>query len=452
MNRSLQVQELVYDLNQEWVDWRNTELKKKVVTHADANEEFNPNSGPQLIRLLYGRMGLPIISKTDTGLPSTDGETLENLLNHTDHTDTLNFLHALIAYKAVNKILTSVIPALETAQLGPDGWHYLFGNFNLGGTVSGRLSSSDPNLQNLPAKEGYSKLIKSCFKAPPGWFFCGIDFSSLEDKISALTTKDPNKLKVYTDGYDGHSLRAYAYFGESMPDIIADNVASINSIQKKYPHERQDSKAPTFALTYQGTHYTLMMNCGFSEEKAKSIEAKYHELYKVSDQWVADKLDQACKDGYITAAFGLRLRTPLLHQVIRNTSKTPREAAAEGRTAGNALGQSWCLLNSRACSEFMGKVRASEYQYDIKPCAQIHDALYFLVRDDPFAMEYANFYVVEAVEWQRHPDIWHPVVKLGGTFSIFYPDWSQEIELPNYATSDEITQVFKAHLQKLNSK
>jgi len=100
----------------------------------------------------------------------------------------------------------------------------------------------------------------------------------------------------------------------------------------------------------------------------------------------------------------------------------------------------------------MGKVRGSLWRHDIKPCAQIHDALYFLVRDDPSAMEYANFYVVEAVEWQRHPDIWHPVVKLGGTFSIFYPDWSQEIELPNYATSDEIGQVFKAHVEKFNLK
>ena len=120
----------------------------------------------------------------------------------------------------MDKILTTVIPALEGAQQGLDGWYYLFGNFNLGGTLSGRLSSSDPNLQNLPATgTRYAKLIKSCFAAPPGWFFCGIDFNSLEDRISALTTKDPNKLKVYTDGYDGHCLRAYAYFGDQMPEI-----------------------------------------------------------------------------------------------------------------------------------------------------------------------------------------------------------------------------------------
>ena len=74
-----------------------------------------------------------------------------------------------------------------------------------------------------------------------------------------------------------------------MPDI-KDNVESINSISEIYPELRQESKAPTFALTYGGQYHTLIKNCGFSKEKALSIEAKYHELYKESDTWVADKL------------------------------------------------------------------------------------------------------------------------------------------------------------------
>jgi DNA polymerase-1 len=80
-------------------------------------------------------------------------------------------------------------------------------------------------MQNIPAsgstkaKQRLAKLIKECFEAPPGWIFCGLDFDSLEDKISAVTTRDPEKIKVYTDGYDGHCLRAFAYFGEHMSDI-----------------------------------------------------------------------------------------------------------------------------------------------------------------------------------------------------------------------------------------
>ncbi len=342
-------------------------------------------------------------------------------------------------------ILDTFIPALEGAALGPDGWYYLFGFFNLAGTVSGRLSSSDPNLQNLPANSKYAKLIKSCIEAAIGWIFAGLDFSSLEDRISALTTKDPQKIKVYTDGYDGHSLRAFAYFREQMPDIV-DTVESINSIAKKYKDLRQTSKTPTFALTYAGTYITLMANCGFSQEMAIKIESRYHELYKVSDTWVANKLAEASEKGFVTVAFGLRVRTPLLKQVIQGNRKTPHEAEAEGRSAGNALGQSWCLLNSRAGTEFMGKVRASQHRTSIRPCAQIHDAQYYLLRDDVSVVAYTNRHLVKAVQWQDHPDIQHDAVKLSGELSLFWPTWVNEIGIPPEAEADDLTKVIELAL------
>ena len=439
------VQRFTHRMNEAWVQKKNSTLKKKRVTLADAKEVFNPNSSPQLQDLLYEMLGLPILGLTDSKQPSTDRDTIMALVNHTHDPDVKAFLEAMLTYSAVNKILTSFIPAMENAAEGPDGWHYLFGNFNLGGTLSGRLSSSDPNLQNLPSSNSklpinkkISKLIKSCFQAPPGWLFCGLDFASLEDRISALTTKDPNKLKVYTDGYDGHCLRAYAYFGDQMTGIDPDSVDSINSIQSKYKTLRQESKVPTFALTYMGTFKTLMKNQGWAMDKAKMVEERYHELYAASDQWVAAKLDQASRDGYVTVAFGLRVRTPLLKQVIRGTSKTPYEAEAEGRTAGNALGQSWCLLNSRASAEFMGVVRKSKHRLNIRPCAHIHDAQYMLVRDDIEDVMFANEHLVNAVKWQDHPDIWHDEVKLGGEFSIFWPSWSSEIVIPNGATQAEV--------------
>lgn len=429
-------------LRQEWVDDKNAKLKKKQVTLADCDIEFNPNSGPQLQKLLFDYIGLPVLGLTKSKQPATDGDTIKALRTHTQSEDVKELLNALIDYKLVDKIITSFIPAFRNAQPGPDGWHYLFGNLNLGGTVSGRLSASEPNLQTIPSGSKYAKKIKKCFEAPPGWIFCGLDFASLEDRISALTTKDPQKLKVYTDGYDGHSLRAFAYFGEQMPDI-EDTVESINSIQHKYKSLRSDSKAPTFLLTYGGTYMGLMKNCGFSEEKAKTTEKRYHDLYVVSDMWVQAKLDEAAKTGYVTAAFGLRVRTPLLAQVLRGTCKTPYEAEAEGRTAGNALGQSWCLLNNRAGSEFMRKVRASEFRLDIRPSIHIHDAQYFMIRDNMDTLQYTNKHLVEAVNWQDHPDIAHPEVGLGGELSLFYPTWANEIEIPNHATPEEVHQIIQ---------
>jgi len=449
---------IVVDFTKHYLDVQyakkmNAKWKKKSITPAEACQEFNPNSGPQLQDLLFTWLKLPILNYTNGNQPSTDGETIEALVNHTDNSDIIELLENFKVLKVVSKITSSFIPALEGAFKGKDGWHYLFGNFNLGGTLSGRLSSSDPNLQNLPStgkgkplNAKYAKLIKGCFKAPPGWLFVGIDFNSLEDRISALTTKDPNKLKVYTDGYDGHSLRAYSYFGHLMSGVDPNSVASINSIAKKYKPLRDRSKNPTFTLTYQGTYHALVKKYGFTTEEAMEIEKKYHELYQVSDDWVNAKLKQATSSGYITAAFGLRLRTPLLAQVIRGNSKTPPAAEAEGRTAGNALGQSWCLLNSRAASAFMKRVRTSDYRYDIRPSSQIHDAQYYLIRDDLELLEYTNQYLVKEVEWQEHPDIQHPLVKLGGELAIYYPSWAEEHSIPNGANCNEIQIAFQESL------
>lgn len=230
------------------------------------------------------------------------------------------------------------------------------------------------------------------------------------------------------------------------------DVARINSIGDRYKHLRQDSKTPTFALTYQGTFMTLVAKCGFTKAVAQMIERRYHEFYRVSDEWVAARLDEASRVGYITAAFGLRVRTPLLHQVVRGNSKTPYEAEAEGRTAGNALGQSWCLLNSRAGVEFMQTVRGGPHRLDIRPCAHIHDAQYYLIRDDIDIVAYANEHLVNAVFWQDHPVIAHDIVKLGGELSIFHPSWAHEIVIKNKATEADIRKAVGSHLSKLEEQ
>ena len=202
-----------------WED-KQASLKKKIVSLEDfVHVLFNPGSPLQLQQLLYETLGLPILDYTDTKQPATGVKTLNKLINHTQDQSIKDLLTNLINLGKVEKILSAFIPAFENAMVKPDNWHYLHGSFHLGGTVSGRLSSSNPNMQNIPAGSKYAKIIKEMFQAPPGWLFGGADFASLEDRISALTTKDPNKLKVYTDGFDGHCLRAYAYFGDQMPDV-----------------------------------------------------------------------------------------------------------------------------------------------------------------------------------------------------------------------------------------
>jgi DNA polymerase-1 len=416
-----------------WAEKRNEKLKKKRVKPDDCEDTFNPDSPIQMQGLLYTVMGLPIISYTATRQPSVDGDTMKALINHTEEKD---LLKQFIELSQVGKLISSFVPHFVNA---PDvgGYHCLYGFYNIGGTQSGRLSSDSPNQQNLPSSgNDFAKYIKQMVRAPKGWLFVGADFSSLEDKIITLLTRDPNRLKVYLDGYDGHSLRAFSYFRDQMPDI-EDTLESINSIGKKYKKQRQDSKAPTFALTYFGTYLTLMKNCGFTEEMARKIEANFHELYKASDEWNARKLAKAAEDGYTTLAFGLRLHTPVLAASVRGSAR-PSEAAAEERSAGNAFGQSYGLLNSRAAHAFSDRILEAKLHNDIKPAAQIHDAQYYWVKRSVKLVKWVNDNLIPEMEWDGLPELQHPQLKLGGNLIIYSPDWASEIALPNGATYGQI--------------
>lgn len=218
-------------------------------------------------------------------------------------------------------------------------------------------------------------------------------------------------------------------------------IGIINSIPQKYKSLRQASKTVTFAAQYQGTYRTFMSSSGFSEKEAKSIEANYHNLYKTSKLWLDKLILDATKNGYITGAFGLRVRTPILKQVLWGSGKVPYEATAESRTAGNAAQQGWGLLNNRAQNEFLATVEASAHRLDIQPVASIHDALYFIVKNDPNVVKFVNDNLIGSMSWQDHPDITHDKVKLGAELAIHYPTWANEISVPNKATLEEIRAI-----------
>lgn len=453
-----EIKQVEHILNQrELIKWNSDSKHKKVKTIKDFNKTFNPGSTNHVAILLYDILKIPVIELTEGGQPSCSSKTLKKLINRITDQRLLDILQLFIDISAVDQILVLFIPAFQRTPTMSDGTKGLFGSFNLGGTKTGRLSSSKPNLQNLPSTGSpYAKPVKDIFVAPKGFIFVGADQRSLEDRISALTTRDPNKIKVYTEGYDGHCLRSYSYFQEKMPDITEEinkgeksEVEIINSIKARYPELRQKSKSITFCLTYSGTKYALMQECGLSEEDAIQAESRYHELYKVSDQWVKDHVNKACKEGYVTCAFGLKLRTPLIKKAIMGDKHTLKEARAEARTAGNALGQSWCLLNNRSANEVMQIVWNSPYKYDVLPVAEIHDALYFFVKDNLETLSWFNKILIKAMEWQEDPIIAHDKVKLGGDLEVFYPTWAHGIDIPNGASKDEIVEVL---LNEKNNK
>lgn len=218
-----------------------------------------------------------------------------------------------------------------------------------------------------------------------------------------------------------------------------------------YKNVRQESKAVSFALQYGGVASTLVTNSGFTIEEANKILKNYKNLYQVSEKDKLDHIIQASKDGYVTGAFGLRIRTPCLGGSVIQTKVTPKEVESEQRSANNARFQSYCLLTQRAGVAFMEKVIKAGLQNSIKLINYIHDACYILATDDVDVIKFINDNLVKEFEWQKDPVIAHPQVKLGGELSIFWPNWSKELSLPNYISTDQIWQLVIEYNNKLYS-
>ena len=172
-----------------------------------------------------------------------------------------------------------------------------------------------------------------------------------------------------------------------------------------------------------------------------SIVSNYKDLYKESEEYTAGRIAQATKDGYVQIAFGLRLRTPVLAKSILGNSKTPYLATAEARTVGNALSQSYGMLTCRALNEFMGRVYASEYSHDIVPTNLVHDAIYLMIRNNIHVVKWVNDNLMDCMSWQELDEIKHDKVKLSAELGLFYPDWSNEITLPNNINGKQIKEI-----------
>jgi|TARA_R110000737_G_scaffold96025_1_gene130090 DNA polymerase-1 len=212
----------------------------------------------------------------------------------------------------------------------------------------------------------------------------------------------------------------------------------INSIEHKYPELRRESKGPTFALQYLGTWHTLHKRGGFPVKQAKKIEIAFHELYAVSGEF-NDKNKRFMEEhGYAECAFGLKLQTPIIAKTILGTSKTPYEAEAEVRSANNAITQSWGMLLNRAMIATNARIEKAGYGTDILPINMIHDAGYFLVKNDPILVKFLNDVLIDEMEWNDDDRIRSTAVPMMASLEIG-KSWDKLINLKNNLTLKEIT-------------
>lgn len=200
---------------------RNSKLKTKQITAEDEPQEWNPNSVDHIAVLLYDVLGYEPTEFTSKSKPSTDSKTIKHYYDLYEHP----LLEVLIRYKEMYKVRNTFLPVMMRCINGELDIPLLSGSLNIGSTVSGRLSSSGSeytcNCQQLPSTgTRLAKAFKSTIGSiDPEWILVGFDFASLEERINTILTKDPHKEIIYTQGYDGHSYRAYYYFKDQMPDI-----------------------------------------------------------------------------------------------------------------------------------------------------------------------------------------------------------------------------------------
>jgi len=192
-------------------------------------DKFNPNSNPQLVKLLHYFYRIPIMQFTANGNPSTDKDTLKmymeavNLNTFDEFQPLKKVLNEIKLLNEMGSITSTFIPAFLEYSVEKGDIYYLFGNYKFPGTVSLRPTSSNPNMLNLPSTGSpYAKSIKKCVKPPKGRVMLSADFDSQEHKANALITKDPNMLAEYASGLDGHGYRAIHYFFKEFPKRFRD--------------------------------------------------------------------------------------------------------------------------------------------------------------------------------------------------------------------------------------
>jgi len=430
------VVELINQLKREELEKRNIKLKTKQLVIDDINIEFKPGSGKQIQKLLYEIIGLPVIEYTISKQPSTSGDTLKALLNHTNEPEVISLLNNLKDFYDVNKILTGFIsPFYEYIFYRPSTkcW-WLTGNHKLGGTISNRLASNSPNLAQLPSNSKYGKLIKSIFVAPNNWLFTGSDFSSLEDCIIANLSRDTNKVNIFTKGIDAHSINAYGYFKEEFDKrgLVYDvnDPESINKIKKEAKDLRQNSKSYTFAISYGQEAPGMAKKQGIPIEKAISIVNGYKELYKELVKWNEENKKFMQKNGYVKCCWNHGVKTPLIHMSLINRSITPSSVIAEFRSANNAITQSYGMLTTIAGLRFQEKLFNSKYRYDVLMINQIHDAIYLLIRNEPEVIKWVNKTLIETMCIMDEPRLIDAPVKLKSELDIGI-SWDKQETIPN---------------------
>jgi DNA polymerase-1 len=341
------------------------ELGQRILTlegeaHALAGQPFNLGSPKQIGEIFFGKLGLPVVKKTATGAPSTDEEVLEKLA------EDYPLPARILEHRGLSKLKGTYTDKL--AQLAHPRTGRVHTHYAQAVAVTGRLSSNDPNLQNIPVRTPEGRRVREAFVAAPGCVIASADYSQIELRIMAHISGDAALLLAFKDGMDVHRATAAEVFG-----VTTDQVSS---------EQRRYAKVINFGLIYGMSAFGLARSLGIDNTAARNYIERYFERYPGVKRYMDETRQLAKSRGYVETVFGRRLYLPEI-----NSPNGPRRSGAE-RAAINAPMQG-TAADLIKLSMVQVQQALDQQQRSTRMIMQVHDELVFEVPE-------------AEVDWLRH--------------------------------------------------
>jgi len=326
----------------------------KTAAHAEAGTEFNVDSPKQLQQILYEKMNLPVLRKTPTGQPSTAEDVLEQLA------ESFTLPQLILDYRSIAKLRSTYADKLPT-QVNPDTGR-VHTSYHQAVAQTGRLSSTDPNLQNIPIRTPEGRRIRQAFIAPPGYVLLAADYSQIELRIMAHLSGDASLIAAFEADRDVHQATAAEVFGVPLSEVSTD--------------QRRSAKAINFGLIYGMSAFGLARQLGIGRNEAQQYVDLYFERYPGVKAYMDRTREGARETGYVETVFGRRLYLPEIRSRNRALQQYAERSAINAPMQGTAadLIKLAMIAVDRWCEE--------EGRDDARLIMQVHDELVLEARTE----------------------------------------------------------------------
>ena len=347
----------VFSLAQQSDELGHKMMALETEVHQLAGQPFNLGSPKQLGEILFGQLGLPVVKKTPGGAPSTDEEVLEKLA------EDFPLPRKILDYRSVTKLkntYTDKLPQMVNRRTGR-----VHTSFSQAVAVTGRLASSEPNLQNIPVRTAEGRRIRSAFIAPAGHVLMSADYSQIELRIMAHLSNDARLLEAFARGEDIHRATAAEVFGITPLEVG--------------PDQRRAAKAINFGLIYGMSAFGLAKQINVDRSAAQAYMDRYFARYPGVARYMEETRALARDKGYVETVFGRRLWLPEIKSAVVARRQGAERAAINAPMQGTAAD-----LIKRAMLAVQGWLDTQ--QLATKLLLQVHDELVLEVPDAEVAM------------------------------------------------------------------